>query len=156
MSARSDWSVRIADGSTGIRTWCLPNTSLGNYHCAYLRGKIKNSGLLKMLFLNSRAGTMKISGKVIIKFLEPITIAAWSKAWIIFACSNTGIVGSNPTWGMDIVCVYSVSVLSCIQWGNPSSKESYWPCKRLRNWKSRQGPTNDCRATDEWINEWQN
>jgi hypothetical protein len=25
-----------------------------------------------------------------------------SKAWTVFARSNTGIVGSNPTWGMDV------------------------------------------------------
>jgi hypothetical protein len=33
-----------------------------------------------------------------------ITVAAQSKAWTVFARSNTGIMGSNPTWGMD-VCV---------------------------------------------------
>jgi hypothetical protein len=34
---------------------------------------------------------------------------------VAFARSNTGIVGSNPTQGMDIyVCVYSVFVLSCV------------------------------------------
>jgi hypothetical protein len=40
----------------------------------------------------------------------PITVAARSKAWTVFARSNAGIVGSNPTRGMD-VCVYSVFVL---------------------------------------------
>jgi hypothetical protein len=40
----------------------------------------------------------------------PITVAARSKAWIAFACSNAGIVGSNPTRGMN-VCVYSLFVL---------------------------------------------
>jgi hypothetical protein len=34
----------------------------------------------------------------------PITVAARSKTWIVFARSNTRIVGSNPTRGMD-VCV---------------------------------------------------
>jgi hypothetical protein len=44
---------------------------------------------------------------------RPITVAALSKVWTLFARSNTGIVGSSPTQGMDvcIVCVYSVSVL---------------------------------------------
>jgi hypothetical protein len=37
-------------------------------------------------------------------------VTARSKSWTIFARSNTGIVGSNPTRGMD-VCVYSVFVL---------------------------------------------
>jgi hypothetical protein len=49
--------------------------------------------------------------------LEPITVAACSKARTVFARSNTGIVGSNPTRDMD-VCVYSVFVLgSCLATG---------------------------------------
>jgi hypothetical protein len=36
----------------------------------------------------------------------PITVAARSKAWTVFALSNAGIVGSNPTQGMYVyVCV---------------------------------------------------
>jgi hypothetical protein len=31
-----------------------------------------------------------------------ITVAAWSKAWNVFAHSNTGIIRWNPTWGMDV------------------------------------------------------
>jgi hypothetical protein len=34
----------------------------------------------------------------------PITVTVRCKAWSVFARSNTGIVVSNPTWGMD-VCV---------------------------------------------------
>jgi hypothetical protein len=35
----------------------------------------------------------------------PITVAARSKVWTVFARSNAGIVGSNPTQGMDVyVC----------------------------------------------------
>jgi hypothetical protein len=34
--------------------------------------------------------------------IMPITVAALSKVWNVFACSNTGIVGSNPTQGMDV------------------------------------------------------
>jgi hypothetical protein len=33
-----------------------------------------------------------------------ITVASRSKAWTTFARLNTGVVGLNPTWGMD-VCV---------------------------------------------------
>jgi hypothetical protein len=36
-------------------------------------------------------------------------MAAQSKAWTVFARSNTGVVGSNTTWGMDI-CVHSFYV----------------------------------------------
>jgi hypothetical protein len=35
----------------------------------------------------------------------PITVAARSKAWTVIARSNTGIVGLNPTSGMDVWCV---------------------------------------------------
>jgi hypothetical protein len=57
------------------------------------------------------------------------TVSARSEAWTVFAPSNTGIVGSNPTPGID-VCVYSVFVLFCVkvaasQWGDLPSKESY-------------------------------
>jgi hypothetical protein len=40
-------------------------------------------------------------------------VAARSKARNVFARSNAGIVGSNPTQGMN-VCVYYVFVLFCV------------------------------------------
>jgi hypothetical protein len=45
-----------------------------------------------------------------------ITVAERSQAKTVFVRSNAGIVGSNPTQGMDvcIVCVYSVFVLFCV------------------------------------------
>jgi hypothetical protein len=44
-----------------------------------------------------------------------ITLVSVSIALPVFARSNGGIVGSNPTQGMDVcVCVYSVFVLSCV------------------------------------------
>jgi hypothetical protein len=54
------------------------------------------------------------------------------------------------------VCVYSVFVPSCVQvvvlWQvDPPSKESYRLCKRSRNWKSCQGPTKGCKATDTFV-----
>jgi hypothetical protein len=44
-----------------------------------------------------------------------ITVAARTKAWIVFARSNTGIVGSNPSRGVD-VCVrfYCVCIVLCV------------------------------------------
>jgi hypothetical protein len=45
---------------------------------------------------------------------EPVTVAEWSKAWTVLARLDAGIIGSNPTRGMDVyVYVYSVFVLSC-------------------------------------------
>jgi hypothetical protein len=43
----------------------------------------------------------------------PVTVPARSKAWIVFARSDAGIVGSNPTQGMDVWCVYAF-ILCCV------------------------------------------
>jgi hypothetical protein len=45
---------------------------------------------------------------------SPITVAARSKAWTLFARSNPGIMGSNPTQGMDVCVRFSVFVLFCV------------------------------------------
>jgi hypothetical protein len=45
----------------------------------------------------------------------PAIVTARSKAWTVFARSNTGIVCSNPTQTWMSVCVYSMFVLSCVQ-----------------------------------------
>jgi hypothetical protein len=34
---------------------------------------------------------------------KPITVTAQFEAWNVFACSNAGILGSNLTWGMDVI-----------------------------------------------------
>jgi hypothetical protein len=48
--------------------------------------------------------------------LQPITVAALSEALNVFARSNTGIVGSNPTSGMDIpVRLFCVCVVPCVR-----------------------------------------
>jgi hypothetical protein len=42
---------------------------------------------------------------------QPITVAAWSEAWNVFARSNAGIAGSNPTQGMDVcLCLFCVCI----------------------------------------------
>jgi hypothetical protein len=70
-----------------------------------------------------------------------------------FAHSNTGIMGSNPTWGIDVcvslfcVCVY----IAALRRTDPTSKECYRLCKRSRNWKSGQGPTKGSRTIDKYI-----
>jgi hypothetical protein len=46
---------------------------------------------------------------------QPITVAARSKAWTVFARSNAGNVGSNPTQGMDVcVRLFCVCVVLCV------------------------------------------
>jgi hypothetical protein len=44
-----------------------------------------------------------------------MTVAVRSKAWSLFARSNTGVVGSNPSQDTMSMCVYSVFVLPCVQ-----------------------------------------
>jgi hypothetical protein len=42
---------------------------------------------------------------------EPITVAPRSEAWIAFALSNTGIVGSNPNQGMkSVLCAFILCI----------------------------------------------
>jgi hypothetical protein len=40
-------------------------------------------------------------------------VAVLYKVLTVFACSNTGVAGSNPTRGTDVY-VYSVFLLSCV------------------------------------------
>jgi hypothetical protein len=68
----------------------------------------------------------------------PTTVAALSKAWIVFVRSNTEIVGSNPTQSMDVcVPLFCICVLVCRQRQCdgliPPSKKSYRLCTGLRN-----------------------
>jgi hypothetical protein len=47
-----------------------------------------------------------------------VTVAARSKAWTVFDRSNTGILGSNPTQGMDVcVRLFCVCVVLCVESG---------------------------------------
>jgi hypothetical protein len=52
-----------------------------------------------------------------------ITVATQSKPWNVFARSNTGIVGSNPTQGM-YICVW----VAALKRAGPPPKESYRLC----------------------------
>jgi hypothetical protein len=48
----------------------------------------------------------------------PITVAARSKPWNVFARSNTGFVGLNPTLGIDVcVRLFCVCVVLCVSTG---------------------------------------
>jgi hypothetical protein len=85
----------------------------------------------------------------------PVTVAARSKAWNVFARLNTGIVGSNPARGMD-VCVYSVFVLSCVSSGlatgwSPAQGvlPTVYKCKIKKPRKRRTRPDMGCKR--HWI-----
>jgi hypothetical protein len=56
-------------------------------------------------------------------------VAARSKAWTVFACSNMGVVGSNLTRDTD-VCVRLY--VEALRWADPPIKESYRLCIGLR------------------------
>jgi hypothetical protein len=57
---------------------------------------------------------------LVVLIVVPIAVVARSKTWTVFARSNAGIVGSNPTQGMDVyvrlfcVCVWYISSISSI------------------------------------------
>jgi hypothetical protein len=71
----------------------------------------------------------------------PITVAVQPKAWTVFAHSNTGILGSNLTWGMDFcVRLFYVCAVLCVQVAalrraDSLYKESYWLCKKINKLK---------------------
>jgi hypothetical protein len=47
--------------------------------------------------------------------VPPDTVAEGSKAYIVFARSEAGIVGSNPTQGMDVVAFVCVCAFLCVR-----------------------------------------
>jgi hypothetical protein len=78
----------------------------------------------------------------------PNTVAARSKAWTVFAHSNTGIMGSNRTWGIDVcVSLFCVQV-AALQQAEPPSKESYRLCKKIKELKNGQDARNGCKTID--------
>jgi hypothetical protein len=78
---------------------------------------------------------------------EPITVAARSKTWTVLACSNAGIVCSNPTRGMD-VCVRLLYMFYVVLRIGSGLATGWSPIQgvlptvyRSRNWKSDRGST---------------
>jgi hypothetical protein len=71
-----------------------------------------------------------------------------------------GIVGWNPTQGMDVcVCVYSVFVLSCVyvaalRRADRSSRELYCLCNN--DYETKEQVIAQQRAVEAWMNEWIN
>jgi hypothetical protein len=80
-----------------------------------VKGKIQH---LRGIELSSPILTNAIEGKNYFEQYQkhqPIAVAARSKEWTVFSRSNTGIVGSNPTRGTDVLMyVYSAFGLSCV------------------------------------------
>jgi hypothetical protein len=58
---------------------------------------------------------MQLVWVVVNYWSAPITVAARSEAWTVFARSNTRVLGSNPTRGMDVcVRLFCVCVVLCV------------------------------------------
>jgi hypothetical protein len=45
--------------------------------------------------------------------MMPVTVGEWSKACTVIARSEVGIVGSNPTQGVDVWYVYAFILCLC-------------------------------------------
>jgi hypothetical protein len=109
------------------------------------RSSLFSSRLFQKLYIFIRTTNSETQFKLCSSYLLPITVAARSKAWTVFALSNTAIVSPNPTQGMDVCERFSVFVLSSVyvaalQRADPPSKETYRLSIGVRNWKSGQVP----------------
>jgi hypothetical protein len=57
--------------------------------------------------------TFQLNWDLLLKM--PITVAARCKAWTVFGRLNAGIVGSNPTQGMDVCArLFCVCIVLCV------------------------------------------
>jgi hypothetical protein len=66
------------------------------------------------LIRSNWGGVIRISeAKDIPKRKKAVTVPGRAKACTVFARSEAGFVGSNPTQGMDILCVYAFILCLC-------------------------------------------
>jgi hypothetical protein len=86
----------------------------------------------------------------------PITVAERSEAWAVFARSNSGVVGTNPTRGMNVcVCLFCISVFLFVVNGLATAWSSVQKAvptelrtKKLKK-KSGESPKVGYRAIDD-------
>jgi hypothetical protein len=107
------WVVRQTDARTSIRYQkqnmkIIPMNSVLKL---FLKYTVADSILAHHAFVRFQCYDVDLFK---IKRKLPITVAVWCKPWTVFARSNAGIVGSNPTWYTDFVCVYSVCIVLCV------------------------------------------
>jgi hypothetical protein len=84
-------------------------------------------------------------------YCMPITVIVRSKAWTVFARSNAGFVGRNPTQGMDVcLSLFCVCVVSCSGFTSGwSPVQGALPTVyRLGNWSEMK------RFTDALCSKW--
>jgi hypothetical protein len=100
-------SVRIASHRTKNRTQHLRNTKWESFP--------QDSDFLwiprRLMELHAMKCDMRNVNYESVLYMKPITVAARSKTWTVFARSDAGIVGSNLTEAWMFVYVYSVFVL---------------------------------------------
>jgi hypothetical protein len=78
----------------------------------------------------------------------PVTVASLSKASTVFARSDAGIVGSNPTQGMDVWSMYMCLFFVCAGLCLGRDLATSWSLvqgvipnvNKSGDWKSGQGP----------------
>jgi hypothetical protein len=80
-------------------------------------------------------------------YWTPVTVAARSKAWTVFAHSNAGTVGSNTTQDMDVcVRLFCVCVGSDLATSWSPVQEVLPTVLRLRNWSETERFTDPLRS----------
>jgi hypothetical protein len=100
-----------------LHIWQWPRKSRGelwyfNYFTAEIMPELKTEAHCVKTYHRQQIRTyfsLHLEFKECNTFQLSITLVARFKAWTVFARSNTGIMSSHPTWGMD-VCVR----LSCV------------------------------------------
>jgi hypothetical protein len=72
---------------------------------------VGNSKYCQVILMSRNLFNFKATNLTLTYIRVPVTVADWSKINNVFARSEAGTVGSNPTQGMDVWYVY-VFILS--------------------------------------------
>jgi hypothetical protein len=101
----------------------------------------KDGSVIVVHVLRLESGSLWIHDVRVLYITLPITVAARSKAWTVFALSNTEVMGSNPTRGMDVyvslfcVCVVCVGSGLATRWSPVQGV--LWTVYRIKKLKKR-------------------
>jgi hypothetical protein len=110
-------------GRWPLRNPTEPPTILTEVLCGFPRSLQENAGIAfklcrllpSSLFPTNYSVSVYILKFCVIWYDMPIWVAARSKAWTVFAHSNTGVAGSNPNRGVDVCLrLFGVCVVLCV------------------------------------------